>query len=543
MTAAERCMSLAEIINKIIGLLDHNDQLNCLCINTTWHNIALTHVLRRALYIEREDHPGVKQYFRRVVALISDPLAQQSLLRNSSYIRHLYIGEPDLPSLLTAHLTRLTSLVLVLDRFSMEQHSMVASLIRKNPNLCSIAIDWVSNMLDLYELSSALQTCKGLMHFYLDSFGRFFASNCRARPVIPDNYQSGVDWSALKALVQGLACSHSGLRSLSIHTRLINTAASDWSLLEASESSDKLFPDLENLLIRVVDENLMPIDGDAMFLPLLREAPAVTALKIPCMSATASAAAVAIVKEHGLHLSSLTFGEILGGNKMYPDCFGFVDLVTTNSRTLHTLRASQVNPSIAQSMMLALLPNQGPDIDIRTNLRVLTLGLQEGPIVSALINRILTTLPNLQEFQMDQFTNVLSTVNPARLQIRDMQSPWACLRLETLSIYLGCRTADEGQTETVQERRIKIAHVYEQFGALTRLKYLDIASNVLGGPLNVEFDFTLSTGLQAMKPCLQSLKTLNIIRVGARRFSNRDNVWLKAHAPHLRRSPNPEHFA
>lgn len=85
------------------------------------------------------------------------------------------------------------------------------------------------------------------------------------------------------------------------------------------------------------------------------------------MSATASAAAVTIVKEHGLHLSCLTFGDE-DGNEMYPDCLGFLDLVTASSKTLHTLKGSRVNLSIAQPMLQALLPIEAPDIDIRTNL-------------------------------------------------------------------------------------------------------------------------------------------------------------------------------
>lgn len=36
MLAAERCLALPEMIGKILSFLDRNNQIDCLCINSTW---------------------------------------------------------------------------------------------------------------------------------------------------------------------------------------------------------------------------------------------------------------------------------------------------------------------------------------------------------------------------------------------------------------------------------------------------------------------------------------------------------------------------
>ncbi|KAF9332209.1 hypothetical protein BG006_004922 [Podila minutissima] len=181
--------------------------------------------------------------------------------------------------------------------------------------------------------------------------------------------------------------------------------------------------------------------------------------------------------------------------------------------------------------------NNDTDACLRTNLQEIMLVLEESPTVSATIQGILTSLPNLRAFRngFRRWRHV-STMSggPARLQIRNMvATPWACVGLRDLALCLGSRTAEEGATESKQERRAKIYRVYKQLGELTQLTSLILACDVLGGPSSAKLDFTFETGVRAMGPCLKNLTLLDIEEVGGIRFSQEERVWVLQEGPLL----------
>ncbi|KFH64544.1 hypothetical protein MVEG_09277 [Podila verticillata NRRL 6337] len=150
--------------------------------------------------------------------------------------------------------------------------------------------------------------------------------------------------------------------------------------------------------------------------------------------------------------------------------------------------------------------------------------LQESLTISALIQKILASLPNLRAFRhgFRRWANVPSlTRGPARLQIDGMvATPWVCVGLQEYFLCLGSCTAENGEAETQNERRAKIYYVYKQLGALRRLKSLILACDVLGGASEVELDFTFETGVRAMEPCLEHLALLDIDEVDSIQFSH-----------------------
>lgn len=105
MPATERCLTLPEMVDKIISFLDKNNQLNCLRINSIWHNSAHPRVAKSVLSYDLDS----ELYRRRVADLLAQPLAQKALVRNAGRLRNLHIGIPGiLPVLITApHCTKL----------------------------------------------------------------------------------------------------------------------------------------------------------------------------------------------------------------------------------------------------------------------------------------------------------------------------------------------------------------------------------------------------------------------------------------------------
>ncbi|KAF9332211.1 hypothetical protein BG006_004924 [Podila minutissima] len=173
--------------------------------------------------------------------------------------------------------------------------------------------------------------------------------------------------------------------------------------------------------------------------------------------------------------------------------------------------------------------------------------------VSTLIQRILTTLPNLRYFTQDFVGKAMpydEVYGPyGKLEIRNLvASPWVCSGLELLCVSLGSRSVADGVDETPQERRDKIRRVYKQLGALTQLKQLMLACDVLDEDLFsssevAELDFTFETGLREMEPCLRHLVGLSISRVQGVRFGEPEGQWVKERAlrlVHLEDQPQEE---
>jgi hypothetical protein len=114
-------------------------------------------------------------------------------------------------------------------------------------------------------------------------------------------------------------------------------------------------------------------------------------------------------------------------------------------------------------MLKQLLPtnNDATDLCLQTNMRQISTVLEESPAVSAQIQKILSTLPNLKAFRQALKGLPTASQDPSRLEICNLVvSPWACVGLEMPSLCLGCHTVVDGQEETYQDRRVKISQVY-----------------------------------------------------------------------------------
>ncbi|KAG0028801.1 hypothetical protein BGZ81_004413 [Podila clonocystis] len=514
MSAMDRCLALPEMVDKIISFLDMNGQINCACVNSAWNKLALARVFSRVICTPNN------------LRLLHQSLTRKALAQNSGYIQDLLINHPILlPILANApNCTNLKGLQCDFANFTKKQFDMLRKLIRKNPGLTRVRFYDVDSSIDLQELVHALQTCQGLTLFNFsckDGYNfiqstSFHITTVRSR--------------GLASLIRGLAYPHFRLKCLGFEVRVGDTPE-ETLFEEGRENHNALFPSLETL--HVIDTGRHnQLTAEAFFVPILREAPELKDLTVPNMSGVVAAAAAAAVVKCTPPLEHLTFYM-----ELQPGC---AEMVKASRRTLRRLDASSNQPALCEPLLGALLPmNDGTDACLRTNLQEIELVLEESPTVSATIQGILTTLPNLKAFRngFRRWRNV-STMSggPARLQICDMvTTAWACVGLQDLALCLGSRTAEEYVTESRQERLAKIYRVYKQLGELTQLKSLILACDMLGGPSSVELDFSFKSGVRAMEPCLKHLALLDIEEVCGIRFSNKERAWVLQQGPHLAR--------
>ncbi|KAF8953307.1 hypothetical protein BGZ52_013098 [Haplosporangium bisporale] len=114
MSAAERCLALSEMVDKIISFLDENDLID-------YHSFEL--------------------HRRRVIDLLNQPLAQEALVRNSGHIRSLYIGTSGLLPVFAA-----APPCSDINELMAEKIDMLGPLIRKNFNLTSVQLYGISDL-------------------------------------------------------------------------------------------------------------------------------------------------------------------------------------------------------------------------------------------------------------------------------------------------------------------------------------------------------------------------------------------------------------
>ncbi|KAG0037948.1 hypothetical protein BGZ82_001489 [Podila clonocystis] len=508
MLASERCLMLPEMVDKIISVLDRNDQINCLRINSTWRDLGFSHVFNSVWTYPH----SFELYDRRIRDLLNQPLAQEALMRNSGHIRNVCIEAPGLLHVLVAapHCTNLVSLECHLREFAGEVAEMLGPLIRKNPNLSSVRLLDVSYTINLEQLIQTLQSCSGLIQLQLEY-----------------RFEHGVSSRGLASMIRGLAYPRFQLRDLRLHVLISDAPDQGLALFDAGrENSSPLFPDLTMFLFFDSGSHSQQ-STEVFYLPVLRGAPELKYLYLPKMSDSATAAAAAAIITQKPPIEEIFFCT----PRSHP---GFVDIIKTSRRTLRRLDADET--ICCEPMLRQLLPtiNIATDLCLQTNLQWITITLLESPTVSALIQKIFTSLSNLKCFRLLRNYPTSVSQQPARLQIRDIvATPWTCLGLHDLCLYLGSHTAEKDEIETQQERRTKIGQMYTQLGVLTQLKRLDLTCDVLGGPSEVELDFTFETGVQAMEPCLKDLYCLDIGDVAGSQFSQREREWVLQHAPQL----------
>ncbi|KAF9376777.1 hypothetical protein CPB97_010603 [Podila verticillata] len=259
-TAPQRCLAIPELVYMVISLLDKNDKINCLRINSKWHDVA-PQVLKRAAYSGLDDADIDELYRKRVSALLDEQDARTAL------IQELFLGRPNILSLLDVpSCTGLTELRCDLDTFTLEELDKLVPFVRKNPSLRKVSLHGICNRFNIQEVAQA-QTCQGLCH-YLD---------------------------------------HKRQAHLSFRQH------------------DMTSHELQALL------------GNDLFMLLLREAPALISLYVHPTSTLASAATV--IKVNYLHLDSLSFGNIYHRELDLQTSARFLDIVTSNKRSLRRLRA------------------------------------------------------------------------------------------------------------------------------------------------------------------------------------------------------------
>ncbi|KAG0020326.1 hypothetical protein BGZ81_009380 [Podila clonocystis] len=82
-----------------------------------------------------------------------------------------------------------------------------------------------------------------------------------------------------------------------------------------------------------------------------------------------------------------------------------------------------------------------------------------------------------------------------------------------------------GEPETIEQRKCMIQMAYEQLGALTWLRELRLRYDILEiSP--VHFDMSFKTGLKAMKPCVSSLRFLDIMEVMGCKIGGHGLEWM-----------------
>lgn len=489
----------------IISFLNNNDQLNCLHANSTWHNIALAHVLK---HVSDCPHDNILRR-QRFLTLLGQPLVRLALVHNSGHIRNLEFGRFSVLNLLVdaPNCTRLLSLRCYLGIFSLNMLNKLVPFIRQNPNLTSVYLESIPGTIDLQELGRALQTCRGL-----------------SRLLLQMAISSNVSYTLLGSLIRDLAHPHLKLKNLDLSVPVGDTPADEWTPFERDYGNfTPLFPRLEQLRLND-DSGRSYVLAENFYLPVLSEAPALKTLYIPDMTYATCEAAVESIANQRPPLECLHFET----GTSHP---GFVDIVKNSRRTLRVLEAHELDPTVCESMLQSIVQVDDTDICFQMNLQAITFVLEESPAASMLIQKMLISLPNLRYFSQET-GSVDPDWSPGRLEIRDMvATSWACHGLVTLSLCLGCHIVEGYEDETEHERRTKIGQAYEQLGALTQLERLTLGCNVLDGPTEVEFDFTFETGLVAMEPCLKKLQALDIKEVAGCRFSTTERKWMQDHAP------------
>ncbi|KAF9332206.1 hypothetical protein BG006_004919 [Podila minutissima] len=511
MSASERCQATPELVNMIISFLDNNDQLNCLCVNTMWHNLALANVLK---HISDCPHDNILRR-QKVLTLLAQPLVRSALVRNSGHIRSLEFGRFSILNLLVEapNCTRLVSLRCYLGIFSLRMLNMLAPFICQNPHLISVHFESIPGTIDLQELGRALQTCRGLSSLHLQ-----MASN--------------VSYTLLGSLIRDLARPHLWLKDLDLNLPVGDTPAEGWALFERDQRDfAPLFPRLEELRFND-DSGRSYVLAENFYLPVLNEAAALKTLYIPDMPYEDCEAAVESIARQRPPLERLYFET----GTSHP---GFVDIVKNSRKTLRVLEAHELDPTVCASMLQSFVQVNESDLCYQMNLREITFVLAESPTASALMQKVLISLPNLECFTQETVGMYPDWI-PGRLEIRDMvATSWVCHGLIKLSLCLGCHTAENNVEETEQERRTKIGQVYKQLGVLTQLEHLTLRCNVLDWPSKVEFDFTIESGLKAMEPCLTNLQALDIQGVAGSRFSTKEKKWMREHTPQAALSYTP----
>ncbi|KAF9382007.1 hypothetical protein CPB97_007387 [Podila verticillata] len=289
------------------------------------------------------------------------------------------------------------------------------------------------------------------------------------------------------------------------------------------EESDVTPLDLETLSI--VTMTKYPHDGETLLyrplvFPILRRCP-----KLKCLSVSA------LEKEHIAELSAI-FRMIcpsierlkFNSHSSDPDERACTDLI------LSCPKLKRIKNWLGSAWdMTEFVPRIIRHQEFCLRIEELNLNTTQSSKTSEWMQRLFCSLPNLRVYKQ--------SIDPdadgaAHLNICDMvRSRWVCNKLEKLYLALGS-TSDwpeeeeaTGVPETVEQRKRKIRQVYEQFGALTQLKELGIRYDIQKKS-PIHFDMTFKTGLKAMRPCVSSIRFLEILEMKRCRIGEEELDWM-----------------
>ncbi|KAG0343855.1 hypothetical protein BG005_002158 [Podila minutissima] len=514
MTSMEECVRTPELIENIISYLGHNDQLACLQVNSTWKRLATPHVVRWSIQYLKDG--TYSPHFKRLQECKE---AQETLQRNLGYVQDLNIYQPSAVPFFGGSdmLVNLAKLYYGPHQHDPECTIQILEIIRKNPRLRTVAFygspfygpDGVS----VERLAAALQPLTQLTNLEFKPWSDFNVADMK---LLLDAFPKG----ALKSLRMKVNIRDDNLYR---NVKALSSSTGD-SNDPYVESATTPLMDLETLSIVMMSEHGQ---GDTTMLyrplvfPILRRCPNLKCLSVSALETGDIAELSTIFQKTCPLIERLKFHS----HHRNLDERACADLI------LNCPRVRRIKSWFSSAWdMTEFVPRIIRHQDSCLRIEELYLNTTHGTRTSEWMQRLFCSMPNLRVYKQ--------SIDPdadraAHLNICDMvRSRWVCTKLEKLYLALGSTSdwpeeeAETGAPETLEQRKRKIRQVYQQFGALKQLKELGIRYDIQKKS-PVHFDITIKTGLKALRPCMSSLRFLEILEVEGCQIGRKELVWME----------------
>ncbi|KAG0092711.1 hypothetical protein BGZ92_008827 [Podila epicladia] len=512
MASTEECIRTPELIENIISYLGHNDQLACLQVNSTWKRLATPHVVRWSTqYLKNGSY---SPHFKR---LQECKKAQETLQRNLGYVQDLTIYQPSVVHIFAGSdmLVNLTKLYYGAHQHDPECTIHILKIIRKNPRLRTVAFysspfygpDGVS----VERLAAALQPLTQLTSLEFKSFSQFNVADMKL-------FLDALPKGALKSLRMKVS-----IQDANLYRNMKALPLSTGDSNNPVESAATPLLDLETLSIVMMSEHGQ---GDTTMLyrplvfPILRRCPNLKCLSVSALEIVDIAELSTIFQKTCPLIERLKFNS----DNCNLDERACTDLIL-NCPRLRRIKSWFSSAWDMTEFVPRIIRQQYSCLRIEE----LHLNTTHGARTSEWMQRLFCSMPNLRVYKQ--------SIDPdadraAHLNVCDMvRSRWVCTKLEKLYLALGSTSdwpeeeAETGAPETLDQRKRKIRQVYEQFGALKQLKELGIRYDIQKESA-VHFDMTIKTGLKAMRPCMSTLRFLEILEVERCLIGRKELDWM-----------------
>ncbi|KAG0337382.1 hypothetical protein BG000_005479 [Podila horticola] len=513
MTSIEECVRIPELIERIISYLGHNNQVTCLQVNSTWSKLATPHVVRWSTQFLRA---GI--YSPHFVRLQQCKEAQESLRRNLGYVQELNIYQPSALPLFSDSdmLVNLTKLNYGVHEHNSERTTQMLEIVRQNPGLKSVTFFGSPfhgpDGVPVERLAAVLQSLTHLtnlqfnwsdlnvveMKFLLDAMPMESLRSLRMKINIQDDNLYG-------------------------HVKALSSSNGDSTKHPREESAPMPLLDLETLSIVMTAKR--PHDDVTMLyrplvFPILRLCPNLKCLSVSALEKEDIAELSTIFQKTCPLIERLKFNS----ENRDPDERACTDLI------LSCARVKRIKSWFSSAWdMTEFVPRIIRHQDSCLRIEELYLNTTHSARTSEWMQRLFCSMPNLRVYRQ--------SIDPdadqaAHLNICDMvRSRWVCTKLEKLYLALGSKSdwpeeeAETGAPETIEQRKRKIRQVYQQIGALGNLTHLGIRYDIQKES-PVHFDMTIKTGLKAIRPCMSSLRFLDILEVDRCQIGRKEMEWM-----------------